>query len=224
MKLKQVSLAVAASFLLVTPSSFAQGNPESEVKISVQDKVDTLKPYIEVYDKEGKLVKKYSDAEIQLLIEKAKQSNKVLEAAEAPADSPYVHITDENNLLTDSSVEGAVEEQQAALSDFGIMSTTYNYSGATISSSLYVRSGYYFPNPTTITFNTSTKFEGLNIRLWKSGSTIPSGSVKIGGFLGGVAVPLSNLYSYDGSYKIQLINANTNGATIKLNAGTFYYN
>lgn len=224
MKLKQISLGLAASFLLFTSSSFAQGTSEAEVKTSMQDNLENLKPYIEVYDAKGKLVKKFSDEEIQKLMDQAEQSNKVLEAAEAPANSPYVHIFDENNLLTDSSVEGAVQNQESAIADFEAQGLTYNYGATTISNNIWVRSGYYFSSPTTITINTSTKFEGLNIKVQKDTSSIPSGNVKIGGFIGGVAVPLSNLYSYAGNYKIQLVNANTNGATIKLNAGTVYYN
>lgn len=223
MKLKKVSLAVAASFFLVTPSSFAQEAPKAEVNTSVHDKVETLKPYIEVYDEKGTLVKKYSDAEIKELMEQAEQSNKVIEAAKTPANSPYVHIYDENNLLTDSSVDGAVEEQQSALTEYQVARTTYNYQATTISNNIYVNGGYAFRNPTTITINPVTKFQGLNIKLWDSGFNI--GSIKVGGFVGGLAVPLRHLYNdYDGYYKIQLVNANTNGATIKLNAGTVYYN
>jgi hypothetical protein len=223
MKLKQVSLALVASFLLFTPSSFAQGISEVKVKPSVQDNLENLKPYIEVYDANGKLVKKFSDEEIQKLMDQAEQSNKVLKAAEAPANLPYVHIFDENNLLTDSSVEGAVQNQESAIADFGAQGLTYNYGATTISSSILVNGGYYFPNPTTITINTSTKFEGLKIKVQKDTSSTASGNIKIGGFIGGVAVPLSHLYSY-ANYRIQLVNANTNGATIKLNAGTVYYN
>lgn len=223
MEFKKGLIAFAASFLLFTPSSFAKEAPKAEVNTSFQNSAETLKPFIEVYDEKGNLVKKYSDAEINELLEQGEKANKVLEAEKAPANSPYVHIYNDNNLLTDSSVEGAVEEQQSALAVYAAASNVYSYSGATISSSLYVNGGNYFYNPTTITINTSTKFEGLNIRLWRSGTTTPIGSVKVGGFVGGIAVPLSGLYSTSGNYKIQLINANTNGATIKLNAGYVYY-
>ncbi|WP_071396567.1 hypothetical protein [Bacillus tuaregi] len=224
MILKIASLAVATSFLLVAPSSFAQGTPEAKVKTSVQDEVENLKPYIEVYDAKGKLVKEYSDEEIQELMVQAEQFNKVHEAAEAPVNSPYVHIFDENNHLIDSSVEGAVQKQKSVLDDFQAQRLTYNYGTTSIINNIWVKGGNYFPNPTTITINPRSKFEGLNIKVQKDTSSTPAGNVKIGGFIGGVAVPLSNLYQYAGNYKIQLVNANTNGATIYLNAGTVYYN
>jgi hypothetical protein len=225
MKLKLVSLVVAAIFLVIAPSSFAQGISEAEVKTSIQDKTENLKPYIEVYDAKGKLVKKFSDEEIQKLMDQAEQSNRVLGAAAVPENSPYVHIFDENNLLTDSSVEEAVQNQKSAIADFATQSTTYNYPATTISSYIWVRGGYYFPNPTTITINTSTKFQGLNIKVQKDTSSTPAGNIKVGGFEGGIAVPLGHLYSpYDGNYKIQLVNANTDGKSINFNAGTVYYN
>lgn len=179
------------------------------------------KPYIEQYDAEGNLVKSYSDEEIQILMEEAKESN-VLTEPEVADDTPYIHTYDENNHLIDSSVDGAVEAQQSKLA--ALAYSTYGYKATTFSSNVWVKGGSYFYTPADITINPKQKFGGLTIRLFAEGYSTESGRIKIGNFVGGVHIPLSGLRNGSGNHKIQFLNSNTNGSPIYLNAGTVYYN
>lgn len=179
-------------------------------------------PYIEVYDANNNLVKSYSDEEIKVLMEKAVESNRILEP-KVTDGTPYANIYDKNNLIVDSTIDGAVDAQQAALKEFATASSTYTYGATSFSNNIYVAGGSYFYNPTNITINPKYKFEGMLIKLYPQGYSTPSGSIKIGNFEGGLHVPLTILYDYSGNYKIQFVNANTNGATIYLNSGTVYY-
>jgi hypothetical protein len=179
-------------------------------------------PYIEVYDAKGNLVKSYSDEEIEALMEEAKESNLFLEP-EVIDGTPYAHTYDENGILIDSTVEGAVEAQQSAIAEAAASGySTYNYSATTFNNNVWVAQGSTFYNPADITINPQQKFEGMLIKLFKSGTE--TGKIKIGNFVGGIHVPLTGLWNGSGQYQVQFVNANTNGATIYLNGGTLYYN
>ena len=168
---------------------------------------DNTEPYMEVYDANDNLVKSYSDEEIETLMEEAKEM-------ELSTGNPVINNT--------SSAYNFSNNKQ--LVQMAAASSTYKYGATSFSSNISLSGGKYFNNPADITINPKKKFEGLLIKLYKQGYTIPSGSIKVGNFVGGIHVPLKSLWNGSGNHKVQFNNANSNGATINLNAGTLYYN
>ncbi|MEB9684747.1 hypothetical protein BK742_17540 [Bacillus thuringiensis serovar pingluonsis] len=146
MKILQKLYGVLSCATLLVPASYSHASAEQEVKL-----------YIHVYDSKGKLEKSFSDKEIKKLMADAKDDLPQPEIT----NKPYVHILDENNLLTDSTDKEAVEVQ---LESLATILSTYSYSATTFSSSVWVRGGAYFYNPKDITINPKKMFQGMLIK------------------------------------------------------------
>lgn len=145
---------------------------------------------------------------------------------------PYVKVFDENNELikeySDSEIESLISNY-SSISNTKSLSTLstdsmYNFGKTTFSNNVWIKSGSTFYNPLSVGVTTNTKFERLIIRIFSS-SGKETGSVAVGGFLGGLDIPVSHLYSSDGSYKIQLYNGSSSYPVtpITLESGYVYY-
>ena len=210
MRVWKVSFVLLLAILFI-PQQSVYGNAEE---------INNGKPYIEVYDAEGNLVKSYSHGDISILKEKAEES-RVLLAPEVTDDTPYVHIFNNQGHLIDSSVDGALEAQQRALAN--LQYNAYIYYGTSFTSHVWMAGGTFFPAPAHVTVLPSQNVEGIVIRLYEKGDSAPVGTVKAGNLTGGIQIPLSSLRLGTGSYKLQFCNANRDGSAIRLDAGTLYY-
>lgn len=218
----ELSVILLSVVLLIPP--FIQ---QETVKASSQG-INDGKPYIKEYDANGNLIKSYSDKEIEILMEKAKESKRLLETEPKNTDGgPFANFYDKNNLLIGSSDPNAVKEQQAVLAEIEAAGNLpHIYSAATFSNYVMVNVGGYFKNPQSITIHPKQKVTSLIIKTYKQGDSTPSGSTKLGNFSTGINVPLVGIAQNQlgtGHYNIQFNNENTADDTIYLNSGTLYY-
>lgn len=195
--LGKVSFMLIAAMLMISVGSVSGQTLEEE----------NTKPYMEVYDSNDNLVKSYSDEEIKVLMEETKEMELSIDSKTLNNFSSAYDYSSNNQLI-----------QMAAAG------STYSYGATSFSSNISLSGGKYFNNPVDVTINPTKKFEGLLIKLYKQGYTTPSGSVKVGNFVGGIHVPLKGLWNGSGNHKVQFNNANSNKAPISLKAGTLYYN
>lgn len=215
---------VLVSAIVMIPTSAAYGQTKATKNEEVQE-INNGKPYVELYDKNGDLIKSYSDAEIEVLMEEAKEINS-LYSDPVLVDDPYVNIYDKNNILVGSSVKGVVNSQAQKFSA-SLLATfdTYKYGATSFSNNISIAGGSYFYKPEDITINAEKYIEGMLIKLFPKGQPTPSGTLKIGNLNSDIHVPIASLRDvYETQHKIQFTNASETGKTIYLKGGTLYYN
>ena len=159
----------------------------------------TLKgSYMKLFDKNGQLMKSYSEEEIKnQLIE-----TKLYKSAEADNGKPLANFLDENGLIINPTEEFKAEIKALSKSNKYKLYVFHSFS---FSSNIPVgKNNIYFRKPHSIIIEPKEKFESMSIILQNSaGSKV--GIIEIGNYIGGLNIPLDD-FQLDDSYTIQLIN------------------
>ncbi|SCN41833.1 hypothetical protein [Bacillus wiedmannii] len=179
-----VSLFLAVlTIAFVIPTNGASANTIDEGEIN------EVKPFINVFDENGKLVKSYNEKEMEQFY---------------------------------------VNENQIAVPKFGVQKAqfpptpkTYNFPKTTIKNNIWVNGGSTFYDLKSIFINTNTKFKSLYIGVFKSGKKVHQ--MEVGGFTGGLSVPLKTYSMSEDYYSIQLYNPYPENGSIVLTGGTVFY-
>ncbi|PEB54442.1 hypothetical protein CON65_17370 [Bacillus pseudomycoides] len=231
--LSKVALfALSTSILIPTTGSpvFAETQPTTTSKPTeeviydkeYQEKLNNMKPFIEAYDKKGNLIKSYSEEEIEQLQQEILAPD-IYKQPETNGE-PFTATYDENRNMISSSDTNLLNAHKSALEKVKAAGlTVYNYEPTQFGSSIYIGggSGKLFSKPQSVVIDAKKKFSSMAVRVIQDGSEV--GSIKVGGFLGGINVPISKFTSRGGQYKIQFQNLDPNGYTIFLNGGQVYY-
>lgn len=209
-------LLLALSVMVGLAPVFASGS-----SAKTTPKTNEEKPYIEVYNQKGKLVKPYTDKEIKFLMKKVTNVNDFLNV-QNPEDESYIHAYDQEGIgkIIDSSVEGVTELQESLIKRAAPHKLQF-YQGTTFSSHVWIANQSTFYNPTDLAVYFNHSFDKVVIKLIKGEKE--TGSIKVGNLQGGIHIPLTSARKEAGYYKIQLVNANKYGKEIDLKGGILYH-
>jgi hypothetical protein len=218
----KVAVISLSTILIVPATSNAIKNPTStsgEYFIENVEAVEKVKPYIQVYDEKGSLIKAYSDEEIKGLFMPVEipQKNSFKETF-------FFSYYDENGKLIDSSDEDLVEAHErfeAELKNINGAPNHYYMGDTSFTSNVWIGQGRTFHNPVSVWFQTEGYLEAMSIIVHhKDGEQ--AGRVEIGGFHTSLYVPINHLTKGEGDYRIQLKNSSQH-KSINFKGGGAYY-
>lgn len=155
-----------------------------------EDKINEVKPFINVFDENGNLIKSYTEKEME-----------------------QFYVNDNQLVVQKFGVQGAQKFPPAP--------KTYNFKKTTIKNNVWVKGGATFYDLKSIYINTNTKFKSLFIGVFNSGKKVHQ--MEVGGFTGGLSIPLKTYSMPDDYYSIQLYNGYPEGGSIVLSGGTVFY-
>lgn len=139
---------------------------------------------------------------------------------------PFMKVYDKNGNLIESYDENEMQQ-------FYVTNTTnelysqllaaniHDYFATSLNTNIYIDGGTRFKNPYSITINPVSKFKSLIIEI----NGPEKSSVEVGGFVGGLSVPLWNKTLASGNYSVRFIHGapGPGAPTIQLKAGQLWY-
>ncbi|GGA50261.1 hypothetical protein [Psychrobacillus lasiicapitis] len=199
-------ILIVIALTIVIFMNFNNLKGEETVENSRNNSVEanTLKgSYMKLIDKNGQLMKSYSEEEIK---------NQLIET------KLYKSAEDENGLIINPPEEFKAEVKELSKSNEYKLYVFHSFS---FSSNIPVgKNNIFFRKPHSIIIEPIEKFESMSIILQNSaGSKV--GIIEIGNYIGGLNIPLDD-FQLDDSYTIQLIN-NKQEIPIYLHGGVIIY-
>ncbi|EMA6343510.1 hypothetical protein ACO11K_002293 [Bacillus cytotoxicus] len=205
-------------FLLLPTSGVAQGKVVSSASDSIKN-IHDGKPYMEVYNGEGKVVKSYSEEEMDEL----KQDIIASDIYKVPEDEEFFSYSlDANGHMISAGNKKVLKRHRAGLVKVKAANlSVYNYEETEFHGHIWIGQGRDYNKPQNIVVDMKSKFSRMKIQLLHEEQEI--GSVKIGNFVGVLNIPVASLTEQIGNVKIKFVNESEAGTSVSLHGGQVYY-
>lgn len=220
--LSKLAPFVLFAILLIPTSSTVYGETSTITTASQPAKeTNKEKAFMKAYDKNGKLIKSYSQKEIKQLNQEV-LAPELYKHFQLENPEAYINYYDGNRNMISSSDKELLQSQREALGKVQAAGlSVYNYEATSFSTHVWIGGNRSFSKPQNVVVDAQKEFSSITIEIFRDHE--PIGNIKIGNFSGGINVPVESFTNDSGEYQIKLTNEKAKKYAISLLGGQVYY-